>query len=232
MIDKRERFEKLVEKIEYRRLADIAADHCYISLLALANKKVDFVIASDLNKGPLDTGKANIKEFGFEDKIETRLGSGLETIKNGEVESVIIAGIGGNLMLNLMQQEVDKLRSYKQLILQPQNEEIEVKRFIHTIGYSIKDESYILENGMRYIILNCINEEEIVPYTEKDYLIGRNIDISTLEVHNAFIKNSQRKILKLKEKLDLVENKESMQKYIKALEHIKIYEEYFRNEEI
>ncbi len=227
MIDKRERFEKLVEKIEYRRLADIAADHCYISLLALENKKVDYVIASDLNKGPLETGKANIKEFGYEDKIETRLGSGLETIKIGEVESIIIAGIGGNLMLNLMQQEVEKLRSFKQLILQPQNEEIEVKRFIHSIGFSIKDESYVLEKGMRYIILNCFNKEEDVAYTEKDYLIGRNIDESTLEVHNAFIKNSQRKILKLKEKLDLVENKESMLKYQKALEHINIFEEYF-----
>ncbi len=232
MIDKRERFEKLVEKIEYRRLADIAADHCYISLLALFNDKVDFVIASDLNKGPLETGKANIKEFGFEDKIETRLGSGIETISNGEVDSVIIAGIGGNLMLNLMQQEVEKLRSFKQLILQPQNEEIEVKRFVHSIGYSIKDESFVLEKGMRYIILNCINEKEVEPYSEKDYVIGRNIDKSTLEVHNAFIKNSQRKMLKLKEKLDKLENKDSMLKYQKVLEHIGIYEDYFKNEEI
>ncbi len=229
MIDKRERFRKLVEKLEYRRLADIAADHCYISLLALENKKVDFVIASDINKGPLEKGKVNIKEYGYEDdKIETRLGSGLETIKSGEVESVVIAGIGGKLMLDLLKQDESKLGSFKQLILQPQNEEIDVKKYVHSIGYSIKDESYVLEKGMRYIILNCINEAESVPYSEKEYLIGRNIDITTSEVHLAFVKNSHKKMLKLKAKLDKVENKESILKYKMAVERIKIYEDYFK----
>ncbi len=230
MIDKRERFVKLVEKIEYRRLADIAADHCYISLLALINKKVDFVIASDINKAPIEIGKGNIKEYGYEDKIETRLGSGLETIKNGEVESIIIAGIGGKLMLDLLKQDESKLKSFKQLILQPQNEEIAVKKYVHSIGYSIKEESFVLEKGMRYIILNCINEAEKQPYTEKEYLIGRRIDEATLDVHLAFVKNCLKKQLKLKGKLDKVENKESMSKYQTVVEYIKIYEEYFQSE--
>ncbi len=230
MIDKRERFVNLVEKIEYRRLADIAADHCYISLLALMNKKADFVIASDINKAPIEIGKVNIKEYGYEDKIETRLGSGLETIKSGEVESIIIAGIGGKLMLDLLKADENKLKSFKQLILQPQNEETAVKKYIHTIGYSIKEESYVLEKGMRYIILNCVNEPEEIPYSEKEYLIGRNIDETTLDVHYAFVKNCLKKQMKLKGKLDKVENKETMVKYQIAVEHIKIYEEYFQSE--
>ncbi len=229
MIDKRERFEKLVEKIEYRRLGDVAADHCYISLLALESKKVDFVIASDLNEAPLDTGKANIKEYGYDGKIETRLGSGIETIKSGEVDTIIIAGIGGTLMLNLLKKEESKLSSFKQLILQPQNEELEVKKYVHSIGYKIKDESYILEKGMRYIILNCVKGIEEVPYTEEEYLIGRNVDETTREIHFAFVKNCHKKMLKLKEKLDKVENKENMLKYQKCIEHIEIYENYFKN---
>ncbi len=230
MIDKRERFQKLVEKIEYRTLADIAADHCYISLLALEEDKVDYVIASDLNKAPLETGKANIKEYGFEGKIETRLGSGLETIKAGEVESIIIAGIGGGLMRNLLKNDEGKLSTFKQLILQPQNNEIEVRRYVHSIGYSIKDECYIFEKGMRYIILNCFKGEEEIPYSEKDYVLGKAIDKNTKDIHKEFIKNNYKNTLKLKERLDVVENKENMDKFKKAIEHIEIYENYFGKE--
>ncbi len=236
VLDKRERFEKLVSKIEYRSLADIAADHCYISLLALISNKVDFVIASDLNKAPLEIGKANIKEFGaqYENKIETRLGSGVSTIKDGEVESVIIAGIGGNLMLNLLQQEENKLKTFKQLILQPQNEEIEMKKYIHSIGYSIKEECYVCEKGMDYIILNCINEVEEKPYTEEEYVLGRhgNVDQETLEERNSLLRRRYNKMLRLKEKLDKVENKQdyegAVEKYESTLEHIEIYKKFFK----
>ncbi len=233
VLDKRERFEKLVSKIEYRTLADIAADHCYISLLALINNKVDYVIASDLNKAPLEIGKANIKDFGngYEEKIETRLGSGVSTIKDGEVESVIIAGIGGNLMLNLLKQEEEKLKTFKQLILQPQNEEIEMKRYIHSIGYTIKEESYVCEKGMNYIILNCINEVEEKTYTEEEYVLGREIDSSTLEERDNLLRRRFNKMLRLKEKLDKIENKQdyegTIEKYNSTLEHIEIYKRHF-----
>ncbi len=232
VLDKRERFEKLVSKIEYRKLADIAADHCYISLLALENNKVDFVIASDLNKAPLEIGKANIKAFGYDSKIETRLGSGVSTINDGEVESVIIAGIGGNLMLNLLKQEERKLKTFKQLILQPQNEEIEMKRYIHSIGYTIKDECYVCEKGMDYIILNCINEFETNPYTEKEYVLGRHVDMETLEERNSLLRRRYNKMIRLKAKLDKVDNKEdyegAVEKYESCLEHIEIYKSYFK----
>ncbi len=234
VLDKRERFEKLVSKIEYRTLADIAADHCYISLLALITDKVDFVIASDLNKAPLEIGKANIKAFGvrYEDKIETRLGSGVSTIKDGEVESVIIAGIGGNLMLNLLKQEESKLKTFKQLILQPQNEEIEMKRYIHSIGYTIKEECFVCEKGMDYIILNCINEVEEKPYTEEDYVLGRIVDTETLEERNSLLRRRYNKMLRLKDKLDKIENKQdyegTVEKYANTLEHIEIYKKFFK----
>ncbi len=231
VLDKRERFEKLVSKIKYRTLADIAADHCYISLLALINDKVDFVIASDLNKAPLEIGKANIKDFGYENKIETRLGSGISTINDGEVESIIIAGIGGNLMLNLLQQEENKLKTFKQLILQPQNEEIEMKRYIHSIGYTIVEECYVTEKGMDYIILNCLNEVETNPYTEEEYVLGRSVDSSTMESRNSLLRRRYNKMLRLKDKLDKIENKEdyegTVDKYNSTLEHIEIYKRYF-----
>ncbi len=234
VLDKRERFEKLVSKIEYRSLADIAADHCYISLLALVMNKVDFVIASDLNKAPLEIGKANIEAFGssYESKIETRLGSGLSTIKDGEVESVIIAGIGGNLMLNLLKQEENKLKTFKQLILQPQNEEIEMKKYIHSIGYTIKEECYVTEKGMDYIILNCINEVEDKPYTEGEYVLGRNVDSNTFEARNSLLRRRYNKMLRLKVKLDKIDNKQdyegTVEKYESALEHIEIYKKFFK----
>ncbi len=230
MFEKRERFEKLVDQIEYRTLADIAADHCYITLSALIRDKVDFVIASDLNKAPLNIGKANIEEYGYSHKVETRLGSGIDTINENEVESVIIAGIGGNLMLNLMQQQEHKLSSFKQLILQPQNEELDIKRYVHSIGYSIKSEVYVYEKSMYYIILNCHNEPEKTPYTETEYVLGRNVDNQGEKEYLEFINIRYNRMLKLKAKLDKLEGKETMPKYIKAINHIEIYENFFQKE--
>ncbi len=230
MIEKRERFEKLVEQIEYRTLADIAADHCYITIRALQRGFIDTAIASDLNKAPLNTGIENIKEAGFDGKVETRLGSGLDKINAGEVESVIIAGIGGNLMLNLLRQQEEKLKTFKQLILQPQNEEIDVKKYVHSIGFTIKKEIYVSEKGMHYTILNCINKIEDSAYTETEYVLGRVVDESCKVEHEIYLKHRYNKMLKLKVKLDKLENKESMPKYIKAVEHIKIYEEHFGKE--
>lgn len=233
MIEKRERIEKLVEKIEYRTLGDICADHCYISILALMSDKVDFVIASDLNKAPLEIGKANIIECGFENNVETRLGSGIDTIESGEVETLIIAGIGGNLMLNLLKQNEHKLSSYKQLILQPQNEEIEMRKYVHSIGFIIKSETYVYEKGMRYIILNCINKDEDKVrdsvYTEEDYVLGKYVDEECRDTYYDYIKHRYEVTLGLKVKLDKLENKEKLEKYQKANKHIEVYEKFLQS---
>ena len=86
------------------RVADIGTDHAYLPIALVEEGKIDFAIASDVAAGPLDNAKQDIAQAGLEDKIETRLGSGLETLKSSDqIDTVVIAGMGGKLMTNLLE---------------------------------------------------------------------------------------------------------------------------------
>ena len=86
------------------RLADIGTDHAYLPIALVKEGKIDFAIASDVAAGPLNNAKQDIEEAGLEEKIETRLGSGLATLRTeDQIDTVVIAGMGGKLMTNLLE---------------------------------------------------------------------------------------------------------------------------------
>ena len=76
-------------------LADVGCDHAYISINLLEKGKVERIIASDLREGPLNIARDNIRLYGFEDRIETRLCAGLCGYEAGEVDTILISGMGG-----------------------------------------------------------------------------------------------------------------------------------------
>lgn len=98
------RLNKLATMVDQdARIADIGTDHAYLPIELVKSGKVNFAIASDIGKGPLDNAKQDIKEAGLEGKIETRLGAGLETISaKDNIDTIVIAGMGGNLMSQIL----------------------------------------------------------------------------------------------------------------------------------
>ena len=104
------------------KVADVGCDHGYLSIYLLQNNITDKVIASDVRKGPLSKASENVKLYGLNDKIELRLSDGLTNYKTGEVESVVMSGMGGNLMIKILEESKEIVESVKELILQPQSE--------------------------------------------------------------------------------------------------------------
>ncbi len=88
-------------------LSDIGTDHGYIPLYALNKGLCEKAIASDINKDPLDKARLNALLEGMGDELEFRLGGGLDPIKEGEVQAVIIAGMGGNLIKDILEKDID-----------------------------------------------------------------------------------------------------------------------------
>ena len=84
------------------KIADVGTDHAYLPIYLIKEKKATHAIACDLREGPLENAKKNIKKFGLEEKIETRLSNGLENIKENEADEVIIAGMGGILISEIL----------------------------------------------------------------------------------------------------------------------------------
>ncbi len=104
------------------RVCDIGCDHAFVSIYLVANGISDRVIASDVRTGPCAIARDNIARWNMTDRIDLRLGNGLATISPGEVDSIIIAGMGGILITDILEAGMDVVQSAGQLVLQPQSE--------------------------------------------------------------------------------------------------------------
>ena len=131
-------------------LADIGTDHGYIPLYAIQNGLCSKAIAIDINKDPLDKAKLNAILEGAGDELEFRLGSGLKPLENGEVEVAVIAGMGGNLIRDILEEDIEKVKSIGYLILVPaQNPEV-LREYLYNNDYEIICEDLCEEEGIYY----------------------------------------------------------------------------------
>ena len=108
-------------------LADVGTDHGYVPIYLYERNVIPRAIAMDVNKGPLERAALHIAESGMKEAIETRLSDGLTALKPGEADSVVIAGMGGPLIIRILSAHPEVTESLKELILQPQSEISEVR---------------------------------------------------------------------------------------------------------
>jgi len=131
-------------------LADVGTDHGYIPIYLLQQKKIPAAIAMDINEGPLERAKEHIALYGLQAYIQTRLSDGVAALKPGEVEAVLIAGMGGGLVMHILKDGEKVCQSAKELILQPQSEIEHVREFLREEGYTILAEDMVYEDGKFY----------------------------------------------------------------------------------
>ena len=140
-------------------LADIGTDHGFLPIEAVRRGLAGKAVAMDLREGPLARAKAHIAESDLEEKIETRLSDGLAALNVGEAETVVIAGMGGDLISEILlaaAQRNDRiLESTRQLILQPQSEWEKVRRVLPQIGFRSVKEKMVVDREKVYWIWQC-----------------------------------------------------------------------------
>ena len=151
-----------------KRLADIGTDHGYIPVYLLNEGRINFAILADINKGPLENARSEIKKNKLENKVDLRLGSGIEILKKGEVDEVIIAGMGGILIGELLEANKEVAHSLDKLILQPMQAQQELRQYLLNNGYEILDECLEKEDFRLYEII-------VAKYTGKNTYIDDNI---------------------------------------------------------
>lgn len=134
-------------------VADIGTDHGYIPVYLIKNGICKKVIASDVNPGPLDNAYITIKENLMGSYIDTRLGNGLETLQPNEVDTVIIAGMGGMLIKEILDTNKPITDSIKFFVLQPMNAQDELRKWLINNHFAIEDESLAKEGNKLYEIL-------------------------------------------------------------------------------
>lgn len=120
-----------------KSIADIGCDHGYVAMELVRSKVCRHVIAMDVNSGPLDRARHNIADFCMQDYIETRLSDGVSALREGEAEGIICAGMGGKLVISILEQGKKLIGEMKQVILQPQSELSEVRGYLREKGYLV-----------------------------------------------------------------------------------------------
>ncbi len=152
--------------------ADIGTDHGYIPMYLLSEKICPSVILTDIAEGPIARAKANLDKYGL--KADLRVGPGLEVISDSEVSTVIIAGMGGETIMDILGKGPIKSHSFKRIILQPRTFAGELR-------------TWLTENGFRFIDYRICREKDLlcevfaVEPGNAEYIESENISRFLLE---------------------------------------------------
>lgn len=135
------------------KIIDIGCDHGLLSIFLAQKYKNINIIASDVNKNALCSAINNIKNAKLEDRIETRLGSGLEVVNPDEIDTVVIAGMGSNTIVGILKYSRDKLVNVNNIIVQSNTDLYFLRKNITSIGYYIEDEVLVEDKNIIYTVI-------------------------------------------------------------------------------
>ena len=150
------------------RVADIGTDHGYLGIYLLQTGAARHVIACDLRKDPLENARRNAKLFGVDGEMELRLSDGLEKILPDEVDTVVMAGMGGDLIQKILSQCPWRKREGLQFILQPQSAGNVLRRWLCEDGFEIQREEPVQDGHFLYTVMELRQGEPspLTPGTE------------------------------------------------------------------
>lgn len=141
-------------------LADVGTDHAYVPIFLLQKHKIQRAIAMDINEGPLQRAEEHLAMHQLKDQVETRLSDGVAALQPGEADSILVAGMGGELILHILKEGQEVFRQAKEIILQPQSEIYKVREYLRKNGYCITDEDMVYEDGKFYPMMQVVSSQE------------------------------------------------------------------------
>lgn len=155
------------------RVADIGSDHAFVPIALISSGAADFAIASEVAAGPLNSSRAHIASYHLGHRIETRLGDGLGAITLAdEIDTFIIAGMGGELIERLLTDANPDLLKSATLVLEPNNQEKLVRRWLSDHHFRIHQEVIVAEDGHFYEIMVADQAMTAAKLSELDCIFG------------------------------------------------------------
>jgi len=161
-------------------IIDVGCDHALLDIYLFNNKKNIKLIASDVKEGPLLQAKKNIEKYGC--NIKVKLGNGIDTIES-DTDTIVIAGMGGDTIIDILNNGRDKLDNIKNIVISPQSEWKKTRQFICNLGFYIENEQIIEDSNKFYLIVKFVKGNK--KYTDKELEYG---PILLKEKSNEFIK--------------------------------------------
>ncbi len=195
------------------RVCDVGTDHARLPIYLKQTGIAKSVIATDLNEKPLEFAKKNIEKSGI-DGITLRLCNGLAAVKNGEADTVIIAGIGGEVISLILGNCNWIKNSSITLILQPTTSPEVLRKLLISKGFNILTETPLYENGKIYSIMTACFYGSTTQYPEHFYYIGK---VPKNEIGIIYIKKQQKRIFDCMNAYKNIPKKKKEYEYFKKI---------------
>jgi|SRR5699024_10435551 len=150
--------------------ADIGSDHALLPAYVCLNDPKAKAIAGEVNKGPYRSATQTVERYNLSDVIDVRLGDGLDILREGEIQELVIAGMGGTLLTSILEKGKGKIDSVDRIIVQPNVNEKIVRQWLNLNGFKITDETIIKEHGHIYEIIvgNRVHNRTEIDKLSKD----------------------------------------------------------------
>lgn len=170
-IELKNRLYQVAQLIEGQSLADIGSDHAYLPIYAIKNNLINFAIAGEVVDGPYQAACQNVVHYNMTPQIKVKKGNGLSVLENeAAVDTVTICGMGGSLIVNILEQGKMFLQHYPQLILQPNLNAKIVRQWLMSNHYQIDNELILEEDGHIYEII--VAKKGTMQLNESELLMG------------------------------------------------------------
>lgn len=150
-------------------LADIGSDHAFLPIALVLNGKVTRAYASEVNEGPYEATVKNIEKHGVCNYVSAVLSDGISELEK-DVNTISICGMGGSLIVDILDKDIEKLEHVSTLILQPNNNEETVRIWLMNNGFEIYEEKLIEEDNRYYEIIKAVKGK--ANYSKEELYFG------------------------------------------------------------
>lgn len=166
------RLRTIADMVDYgARIADVGSDHCYVPIMCCKENKIEYAQAIDNKKAPYEKIIKTIKENGLESKIKPSLSDGLDQLDE-ETDTLILAGMGGKLIISILDKNINKLEHINTIIIDAHNDRYEIIKYLEKIGYKIIQNCFLYEAGIAYDIMKWKKGKAEKEYTEEELKYG------------------------------------------------------------
>lgn len=156
------------------RVVDVGTDHALLPIYLVENQLARSVIATDIADGPVQSAVKNVRQAGLFQDIAVRCGSGLTTVSAGEVDTCVIAGMGGGTAAQVLTESPAVVDKLSRIIVQPMNASGDIRRWLRTHGFGIAHEIVLIEDNRLYVVIAADNvggpDVAYAPFTTTTWL--------------------------------------------------------------
>lgn len=201
------RLDMIVSHVTARVCADVGTDHAYAAAKLVSEGICRRVIATDIRRGPLEAARRTVEKNNCADRVELRFGAGLSPLAAGECDEIIIAGMGGELICDILKEGAAVAQAADKLILQPMNSQAQLRRFLTEEGYEILGEDIECEGFKVYNLILARKGGKVRRFDgELEYELPPYL--YTHEKFGEFLKKKKREFTKILSGLERAEQRD------------------------